>query len=246
MKLRRGIVLKTIKYQDNSKILYILTEDGLMSVLSRNSLNLKSKNYAYSKENLLIEFDVHESNKNTFDIITTGKVVNNFYSINTDYQKLLVSVEILCLTYDYVNFIDQKNKLFGLVESILVKLDTEKYSENKLYLFYTFIFKLKLLYLLGIGLNLNSCSDCGSENIVGIDNETLTFKCNKHSQNRNKELVEVLRILYLGKVEMFNEEILKSLEVFMTEIKQFINVYYDKFLTVNKKSETILNKLKRE
>lgn len=244
MELREGIVLKTIKYQDSSKILYILTENGLISVLSRNSLNLKSKNYAYSKENLLIGFDLRESNKNTFDIITTGKVINNFCDINNNYQKLLVAIEILYLAYEYANFTDEKKKLFNLVKEVLIKLNAEKYENDKLYAFYIYIFKLKLLYLLGVGLNLNSCSDCGSDDIAGIDVDTMTFKCIKHAKVKNKELIEVLRILYLGKIEMFSYDVLGSLEIFMTEIKQFINVYYEKFLTVNKKSEMILNKLK--
>lgn len=244
MDLREGIVLKTIKYQDSSKILYILTQDGLISVLSRNSLNLKSKNYAYSKENTLIGFDIRESNKNTFDIITTGKVINNFCDINNVYQKLIIAVEVLYLAYEYANFTDEKRKLFNLVKEILVKLNDEHYNNVRNYVFYSYIFKLKLLYLLGVGLNLNSCSDCGSEDIVGIDNETMTFKCSKHSKNNNKELIEVLRILYLGKIELFNEEIINSLEVFNIEIKQFLEVYYEKFLTINKKNEMILNKIK--
>ena len=40
---REGIVIKTIKYQETSKIVYVLCEDGLVSLLMRNANNFKSK-----------------------------------------------------------------------------------------------------------------------------------------------------------------------------------------------------------
>ena len=62
LELREGIVLKTIKYQESSKILYILTEKGLISALSKNCLNLKSKNHLYSKYSPL--YSIYPSKNN--------------------------------------------------------------------------------------------------------------------------------------------------------------------------------------
>ena len=42
---REGIVIKTIKYQETSKIVYVLCEDGLVSLLMRNANNFSLSTY---------------------------------------------------------------------------------------------------------------------------------------------------------------------------------------------------------
>ena len=42
MTLEKGIVLKTIDYQENSKILYIMTAKGLKSAIVRGAKSLRS------------------------------------------------------------------------------------------------------------------------------------------------------------------------------------------------------------
>ena len=45
MELEQGIVLKTIDYQENSKIIYLLTSKGIVSAVVRGAKNLKSHTY---------------------------------------------------------------------------------------------------------------------------------------------------------------------------------------------------------
>jgi len=244
LELKEGIILKTIKYQDSSKIAYILTKDGLISALIRNCLNMKSKNYAYSREATLIGFDLSLSKKNTFDIITSGKVLDNFIDIQNNYHKLLCTVEILSLTYDCVNFIEDKENLFELLKNVLSLINSNIFMDINNYNFYTCIYKLKLLYLLGVGPNFNKCGDCETKEVVYFDFESGTCKCTKHSKLSNqKELIEVLKILYLGKVELFTEEIFNSLKMFYSDVYRFINTYYDRFLHLNKHNIKIFEKL---
>ena len=88
MELREGIILKTIKYQENSKIAYIITKDGLVTALIRASLEYKSKNFAYSQELTKIEFDISKSKRNSFDILTSGRLVESYLNIKKDYNTL--------------------------------------------------------------------------------------------------------------------------------------------------------------
>ena len=244
MKLKEGIVLKTIKYQDSSKIVYILTEDGLISALLKNCLNQKSKNYSYSKELMMIGFDLTESKKNTFDIMTSGKVINSYINIQNTYEKLINAVEIISLCYEYSSFIEDNKLLFSLTKTILENLNNNTFIDQDNYLFYTYIFKFKLLYLLGVGLNINKCDECGNEEIVYFDFESGSCKCVKHAKNKfDRNLLEVIRILYLGKIELYNEEIFSSFKDFQLQIEKFINNYYDRFLQLNKKNLKIFEKL---
>ena len=77
MELTEGIILKTIKYQENSKLCYIITKDGLETALVRASLDYKSKNFSYSQELTKINFAISKSKKNSFDIMTTGALVDS-------------------------------------------------------------------------------------------------------------------------------------------------------------------------
>ena len=74
MELIEGIILKTIKYQENSKLCYIITKDGLLSLMVRASLDFHSKNFSYSQELTKVDFAITKSKKNSFDIMTSGIV----------------------------------------------------------------------------------------------------------------------------------------------------------------------------
>ena len=58
MELEKGIVLKTIDYQENSKIIYLLTNRGIVSAIVRGAKNLKSHTYAYAQPLVKIEFEL--------------------------------------------------------------------------------------------------------------------------------------------------------------------------------------------
>jgi len=244
VELKEGIIVKTIKYQDSSKIAYILTKDGLISALIKNCLNMKSKNYSYSKEASLIGFDLSLSKKNTFDVLTTGSVIDSFINIQNNYQKLICAVEILSLTYEYSNFIEDNFNFYNLVKNILIKINNNDFTDLSNYIFYTYIFKLKILYLLGVGPNFTKCNICNNDNIVQFDIDSGLCYCEKHSKSFNqKELIEVLKILYLGKIELFNEEIFNTLKIFNSDINRFINNYYERFLHLSNKNKKIFDKL---
>ena len=57
MLTNEGIIIKSTKYQDTSKLVYVLTSDGLNTYLVRNAFNFKSKNYSYALEMTKISFD---------------------------------------------------------------------------------------------------------------------------------------------------------------------------------------------
>ena len=56
MELIEGIVVNTNKYQESSKIIYVLTKNEFKSLLVKSSLNYNSKNFAYSQELTKIGF----------------------------------------------------------------------------------------------------------------------------------------------------------------------------------------------
>ena len=85
MELIEGIVINSNKYRESSKIIYILTKNEFKSLLVKSSLNYNSKNFAYSQDLTKIGFDCTLSNKNTFDILKTGTIINTYKNIKNNY-----------------------------------------------------------------------------------------------------------------------------------------------------------------
>lgn len=230
MELREGIILKTNKYQENSKIAYIITKEGLVTALIRSSLEYKSKNFAYSQELTKIMFDISISKKKSFDILTTGKSINSYLNIKKDYNNLLCVTKIMDLTYKSINHVTNYNNLYQLFDYTLNNIN--EYDE---YHFYPLIFKLKLLYLLGIGPNFHECSECGSKNVVSFSVEKGGMVCKKCSDYKayNNEYIQIMKILYLAKLDKLTNELIKELPIESFQIiEEIVNHYYENYLSI--------------
>lgn len=238
MELREGIILKTIKYQENSKIAYIITEEGLTTALIRASLEFKSKNFAYSQELTKIEFDIVKSKKNSFDILSSGRLIDSFLNIKKDYNKLLDVSSILDLTYKTTEHVTNNKNLYDLLDYYL-KSYNENCNNNSVR-FYNLIFRLKLLYLLGLGLNFTRCSVCNCEidlqnNFFSIDRGGVVCNGCKHyaSDLEHGDFLTITKILYLGKLDKLNHNLISQIPLeYYSEIDEFIKNYYSKYLSI--------------
>lgn len=244
MELREGIIIKTIKYQESSKILYILTTEGVVTGLLRNALSLKSKNYSYSHEGSIIGFDISKSKKNSFDIITSGTVYNRLINVQNNYNKMILMVEIFSYVYDLYSYIENNTHFYDLTKNIIISINENSFEEYDKY--YLLIFKLKLLYLLGVGPVFKKCVNCGDINITGFDISLGGALCSKHQTNNkyNHEIISIIEILYLGKIELFSSDVFKVFEKYYHELHNFINEYYNYHLPINTKYSNIIKKIK--
>ena len=238
---REGIVIKTIKYQETSKIAFVLCEDGLVSYLVRNANNYKSKNYSYSQELTKIAYDFSE--KNNFKILTSGKVINNYSKIKEDSEKLFDVVSILEIIYTLSDHMNDNKILYKFLSDILDKINDNNF--NKLY---NLIFRLKILYLLGVAPRVSACSKCGKkEELISLDLISGTSKCKScftlTDTTIQGEAYEVLRFLYLTKLEYLTEEVLDKVPNSYEKIDTFLDKYYDYYLGYKSKTKRIVNKI---
>lgn len=250
MLTREGIVIKTIKYQETSKIAFILSENGINSYLVRNANNYKSKNFSYSQELIKLSFDVakKENKKDSFEIITSGKVLDNYSNIKNDIDALLNSIEILEIIYSLSMHTNDNHTLYSFLSKIL-DLINKNIAYRKLY---CLIFKTKLLYLLGIAPNFSHCSKCQTkEDLYSLQLDSGTSLCKK-CFSLNEAIIygksyNILRFLYLTKVEQFDEKIIKKIiedEKSINDINEFLDRYYDYYLGYKSQTKKIANKIK--
>ena len=108
------------------------------------------------------------------------------------------------------------NTFYQFLDEILFLLDQNYHP------YYLLIFRVKLLYLLGIGPVFSKCVLCGErDNLIGFDFLKGGMKCATCASNagiyHNQEVIQLLRLLYLTKLEDLSFELLKKLPDLTTE-----------------------------
>ena len=242
MELREGIVVKSQKYQENSKIITLVNSDGLASFLVRAAGKLRSRNFGYSQVLTKIGYDFHQR-RNSFDILTTGKVIDSYKGIKSDINKLNDALLILEITNQLSMHLSDFNTFYQFLDEILFLLDQNYHP------YYLLIFRVKLLYLLGIGPVFSKCVLCGErDNLIGFDFLKGGMKCATCASNagiyHNQEVSQLLRLLYLTKLEDLSFELLKKLPDLTTETSAFLDRYYEHFLGFRSRASRIIKKMK--
>lgn len=242
MELTEGIILKSIKYQENSRIISVITKDGMESLLVRGSSNLKSKNFTLSNELTKIAFS--KTKGKGFDIVTTGKVVDNYSNTKQEFPRLYNALEIIEVAYVLSDHIDNFELFYDFLDQILKKVNESEYFD-----IFTFIFKLKTLYLLGVGPIFNYCVKCHKkEENMKFDFYSGGTVCKDDDQIATslftQDAINEIKFLYLTKLEFLSEEVMNKIpRKDDQEIKKFINLYYNHYLGFTSKVDKVLKKI---
>lgn len=232
MQLTEGIVLNSIKYQENSKVLYVLTSDGLKSMLVKNSLNYTSKNFSLAQELNKINFGATESLKKTFDIMTTGEILNTYKNIKCDYNKLYLVSNLIKLIYQYSEYITNFSNLYDLTKYFLDNI--ESYTNQTAIKYYKIIFLSKLLFLFGYGPNFKDCTICHASNPLyfSISNGGLVCDKCKTTKVISGDSIKVLKILYLSKLSNIDLNLILELPDYTNELLSLLTNYYSEHLSI--------------
>ena len=238
MKEVYGIILNEMPYKETSKIINILTNEGIIGILCKGAKSMKSplraltmpctysKFYIYYKEtglSLLKDVDLLDS----FDNIKKDIMLIAYASYLTDLIHQVAKNEFDEKLYEYL--------LDGLT----------KVNNNFDPLVITNIIELKCLRYLGVDLNLDECVVCGNtKNILTIDGDLGGFIC-KSCYNNEKivdlKVIKLLRMYYY--VDIKNISKVDIEEENKKEINFFLNRYYERYTGIYLKSKKFLNDL---
>lgn len=238
MTLEKGIVLKTIDYQENSKIIYIMTENGLKSAIVRGAKKLKSKTFSYAQPITYIEFNIQKER-----YIDACNVIDYFNNIKLDFKRITSSLKIVEISYLLGDHITDYQIFFNFLVEILSLINKDEQN----YLFYELVFRIKTLYLLGVAPVLNKCVDCGKkENLVGFSFNSGGMKCNKCINTDDfiypSDTIETVRIMYLKKLNVLVELIdSNQIDFNYEKVDHFLNLYYSQYLGFTSKVNEVLN-----
>ncbi len=137
----KGIVVKSLDYKENSKIVYIYTKDGMKSVLVKGAKKLKSGFIPVTTTLNLVQVITTD---NELPTLIDFSIIDTFENIKNDLKKNLWVNYLLEILYKVSNDVNQEkcfSYLLKTIENLTKGIDT---------LLLVTIFQLKITYLFGV------------------------------------------------------------------------------------------------
>ena len=236
----QGVIITTRDYKDNSKIITILTEEGLLDLILRGTSSMNSGNKKYTIPPTYVEFMMSKSS--TISTFTEGFVLDNFNNIKLDNLKSLISMAIIEKILTFVNYIDNCKQFYEFCFNTLKLLDVTCYPKIVLN-----IFEIKLLYLIGIAPVINYRIMCNNKDnlLFSINNGgSVCSKCSNHvGFDLDENETEIFKYLYLIKFDKINDDFLKIISNININLEDLIDKYYEKHIDFYSKSKKIIKKV---
>lgn len=232
-----GIIIKEIPYKETSKIIHVYTNEGIIGIICKGAKSLKSPlrattlRFTYGKFNLYYK-------ENKLSTLVSVDIINPLNKIKSDII-LLSYVNYLTELTEQVIKQARENIYDDYINTIL------KIEEGLDPLIMCNILEIKYLDYLGVGLNLDSCINCGRKtNILTIDGDRGGYICSNCYQGETiveKKTIELIRMYYYVEIKSISK--LKISEKVKQEINYFLDTYCERYTGLYLKSKHFLKKL---
>lgn len=156
----KGVVIKEVQYKDNDKIVTLMTDSlGKISCLAKGAKKTNSALLASCQLLVYSEFVLYKGT--SFYHINQAEVIDTFYTLRTDYDKLEKAYEVTKILNSLTYENQENDGVLSLYLNTLFVISKDmlnfKYIQS--------IFKLKILTLLGYSPSIRICSNC-SKNMI--------------------------------------------------------------------------------
>lgn len=235
-----GLVISETPSGETSKIINILTSDGVVGVMAKGAKNLKSNLRVGTTKLTLGSFSLNKKD-DKLSYLKSVDIINNFNNIKKDINKVSYASYII----ELANQVIKQNKDKEIYKLLIDSLN--KINDGFNYRVITNILELKYLEYLGVLPILDSCSICGSkENIITLSGSRGGYICKNCLTNdiivSNKTL-KLIRMFYYVDISKIDK--LEVSEEVINEINSFLDSYYDLYTGLYLKTKFFLNKIKR-
>lgn len=235
-----GLVISETPSGETSKIINILTSDGVVGVMAKGAKNLKSNLRVGTTKLTLGSFSLNKKD-DKLSYLKSVDVINNFSNIKKDINKVSYSVYIIELATQVMKQNKDKSIYKLLIDSL------NKINDGFNYRVITNILELKYLEYLGVLPILDSCSICGSkENIITLSGSRGGYICKNCLTNDivvSSKTLKLIRMFYYVDISKIDK--LEVSEEVINEINNFLDSYYDLYTGLYLKTKFFLNKIKR-
>jgi len=233
-----GFVISETSFGETSKIINLITRDGLKGILCKGAKSLKNPNRSVTTKYTYGKYIIYDKKDKT-SILKEGSVINDFYHIKNDIILIGYMTYLSDLVYQVVKQ-NQTSEIYDIFISSLKKID-----EGMNPMIIANIFEIKMLDYLGVGINLECCNSCGStKNIVTISSDLGGYICSNCYQGEyvyDTKTIKMIRMYKLVNIDSISD--IKISDNISNEINRFLNVYYDRFTGLYLKSKKFLQDL---
>lgn len=206
-----GLIYKTQPYLESSKLVWVFTKLGKVTLNARGSQKINSKDRIITQYLTLISFEYKEFK--TFMYLSNAKIINDFNKIKVNYNLTKDASMPLELIDRVVFESDYNEKIYNLL------IDTLNSSNIK---YASLSFALKLLYYIGYGLNLVP----EQKEVKGISIHKGGIVYDNENYYVNLNLEESVSIFKLTNLKIKDLDDFKLEENEYQKIKSFIYNYY--------------------
>ena len=233
-----GVVISETPYKDSSKILNILTDEGIIGVISKGCKNLKSPLRIISNKLVYSEFVIyyHEDSLST---LKEGTLINYLENIKSDLTLNSYLIYITDLTKQIINEGDKQKIFDDYINAVL------KINEGFNPLIITNILEVKYLDYLGTPINFKACVKCGNDKdivtISSIEGGYICKNCYTNEIIYDSKVIKMLKMYYLVDIKTISE--LKISDNVINAINEFLIDYYNSYTGIYIKSKDFLNKI---
>lgn len=236
-----GIIISTVDYKENSKIINILTPtEGVIGVLAKGCKSPKSKISATSST---LTYGIFYLNyyKGSIPLLTEVDILNSFKQIRKDIIKLNYALFLLELSSQVYKH-DKSKKIYDLLIDGLNKIN-EGYDSQIV----TNIIELKMLQYLGIKPVVEKCVNCQrTTDIITISSYKGGYLCKdcvgKETIFHLKTL-QLIRMFYYIDISKITK--IDVTETIKEEINLFIDDYYERYSGLYLKSKAFLEEFSK-
>ena len=218
-----GIVVKSIDYKENSKIVYVYTNEGIKSIRAIGAKNPKKGLLGFIITGNIVSFIASDT---SFPSLLEFNVEESIYDITKSIDK----INTLNIIIEVINNLsdDANHKLaYPFVENIIKELINTQNTKKLMS-----VFLIKMLYPLGVAPNLKSCILCNrGDNLLFDINKggAVCLSCNPYA-NKNYNI---------WKEYYFNKGLISSFsdcdfDDLLDEIKKYYYVHTGIMLNLHK------------
>lgn len=240
MKDIEGIVLKEQPYSETSKLLKILTKEGIIDLIAKGARTLKSDLRSVTTKMTYGIFHIHYK-ENKLSTLISVDIIDPLKNIKKDIIKISYASFLMELSSQVMKQNNEEQIYFILISSL------KKINENYDPLIISNIVELKYLDYLGVMPVLDSCALCGSKtNIVTISGNRGGYICANCFTNErmvDKKTIQLLRMLYYVDINKITSTNIQT--KIKKEINDFIDEYYELYTGLYLQTKSFLKNLNK-
>ena len=235
-----GIVISETPYSETSKIINILTKDGIIGIMAKGARNIKS-NLRLGTSKITRASFIYTDKSDKLNTLSSVDVIDEYKNIKKDITKISYATFIIELATQVMRH-NQNKDVYNILVSAL-----DKINEGFDALVITSILELKYLEYLGVMPILDSCASCGSKtNIATLSSSKGGYICNNCLTNElivSEKTIKLIRMFYYVDIsKISNIDINAKSKI---EISNFLDEYYDRYTGLYLKSKTLLKNINK-